>query len=964
MPAILTFLFGAAAWLCALLALVPLLRNRTEPVQVAAEYLAIPIRPNLAYAAFLGLIAASLRRRTRASWWIVVLLYFGPAAVGSLIAGLTEPPVLISAAILLSLLGLTLAAHGQFRAHVERGNGWRALATLVLGLTLASGLAWLLVWAFPGSLEAAADQATWAVNHVLGGLGSAAALAIPGRPPPIVTFLCGLFGAVAFLAAVWVLFRPTRRHGYLTGGQEHDLRTLLAGAGERDSLGYFATRRDKTAIFSDSGKAAVTYRVVFGTSLASGDPIGDPEAWPPAIAAWLAEARQFAWTPAVLGASEEGALAYQRAGLDALQLGDEAIVETSEFSLDGRAMRPVRQAVNRLAKAGYRTRIRRHRELDPAELARVAARADTWRDTEDERGFSMALGRLGDPADGDCMLVEAIDAAGDLRALLSFVPWGSRGLSLDLMRRDRAADNGLVELMVTDLLAAGGRLAVERISLNFAMFREVFEEGGRIGAGPFIRLSRSLLLVLSHWWQLESLYRSNAKYRPTWEPRLVCFRNTRDLPRISVAMGIAEGFLSVPKVDALFRRGRARAIAPMPARPVTEQPAVPARPVTEQPAVPAPPSPVEAPAAPARTAQPAPYPDLPEPVRARWLRLDQAREAGVDPYPAGVARTGSIAMIRNRHPALPPDTRTGDQVAVAGRVIVSRGSGRFRFATVQDGTGRIQLMLSEETAGAEAYARWASDVDPGDLVSATGELVTSRRGEVSVAVTAWTFAAKCLRPWPEGHPAKLADPAALALVHERGRVVALVRRFLADQDFIEVASPGAAGGPVAALARVMAGEERVFQLDQEAAHPAEPGGGVQLTGYQAWADEQGMLELVQDLVAYLARSGPTTVPGSGPLGRETFTLRHDVPIDGAPMVRARGDDARLARRWELVSDGATIGSGWSVLTDPVAQAGRQPGGDVLTVLEYAVPPTGGFQVHLDRLMPLLTGRTRAVAASA
>src|SRR5262249_59407792 len=118
----------------------------------------------------------------------------------------------------------------------------------------------------------------------------------------------GLLGAFAFLAAAWMLFRPRRGSELITPAQEGQVRELLAAAGERDSLGYFATRRDKAVIFSPSGKAAIAYRVVFGTSLASGDPIGDSEAWPGAIDTWLAQARQFAWTPAVLGASEEGAL--------------------------------------------------------------------------------------------------------------------------------------------------------------------------------------------------------------------------------------------------------------------------------------------------------------------------------------------------------------------------------------------------------------------------------------------------------------------------------------------------------------------------------------------------------------------------------------------------------------------------------------------------------------------------------
>jgi lysyl-tRNA synthetase class 2 len=555
-PSVLATIFVTLATACALLTLVPLLRSRTEPVQVAAEYMSIPLRPNLALAAFLALIAASLRRRTRVAWWFVLLFYLGPAFLGALGAAFVNPWFAISAVVLGAMLAVTIVARKQFTARVARGNGWRALAALVVGLTVASLLGFLLILAFPGTLTITADKIGWAVNPPRG-LG-AETLTISGRPPAIVSFLCGLFGALAFLAAAWVLFRPQRRHAYLKADQEIQIRTLLATTGERDSLGYFATRRDKTAIFSPTGKAAIAYRVVAGTSLASGDPIGDPESWPPAIDVWLAETREYAWTAAVIGASEVGAEAYARAGLDALQLGDEAVINVGDFDLDGRSMRAVRQAVHRIEKAGYRCRVRRHAEIPRQELTDVAAHTETWRNTADERGFSMALGRLGDPADGACVLVEAVDAGGELRAVLSLVPWGRRGLSLDLMRRDRDSDNGLMEFMVVNLIEQCRRLDVERISLNFAMFREVFEEGGRIGAGPIVRLTRSVLLFFSRWWQLESLYRSNAKYQPEWVPRFTCFASSRDLPRISIAMGIAEGFVPAPSFPSLLRRGRGR----------------------------------------------------------------------------------------------------------------------------------------------------------------------------------------------------------------------------------------------------------------------------------------------------------------------------------------------------------------------------------------------------------------------
>ena len=131
-------------------------------------------------------------------------------------------------------------------------------------------------------------------------------------------------------------------------------------------------------------------------SLAAGDPLGDPEAWPGAIAAWLEEARSFGWVPAVLAASERGAEAFHRAGMDALELGDEAILHVWEFSLQGRSMRGVRQAVSRCARAGLSVTCHRLADLDDETLAMLRARAEQWRDGAVERGFSMALGRFGE----------------------------------------------------------------------------------------------------------------------------------------------------------------------------------------------------------------------------------------------------------------------------------------------------------------------------------------------------------------------------------------------------------------------------------------------------------------------------------------------------------------------------------------------------------------------------------------
>jgi lysyl-tRNA synthetase class 2 len=202
-----------------------------------------------------------------------------------------------------------------------------------------------------------------------------------------------------------------------------------------------------------------------------------------------------------------------------------------------------------LVRKGYSTEVSRLADLSKDRLLELSELAEHWRDGA-ERGFSMALGRFCDPRDHDITVVVCRDAEGGAQGLLGFVPWGDKGLSLDVMRRSRTADNGVVELMVTALLARADELGVQRVSLNFAVFRAVFERGSRLGAGPVLRIWHRFLLLASKYWQIESLYRANAKYRPAWEPRFLCFVRARDLLRIATAALAAEAFIKLPRFRA------------------------------------------------------------------------------------------------------------------------------------------------------------------------------------------------------------------------------------------------------------------------------------------------------------------------------------------------------------------------------------------------------------------------------
>jgi lysyl-tRNA synthetase class 2 len=297
--------------------------------------------------------------------------------------------------------------------------------------------------------------------------------------------------------------------------------------------------------------------------------------------------------------------------------------------------------------------------------------------------------------------------------------------------------------------------------------------------------------------------------------------------------------------------------------------------------------------------------DLPEQARVRRDKLSRLRAAGVDTYPVGFPRTTLIGSLRARFPDIPPDTTTGERVGIAGRVMLNRLGGKLCFATLRDASGDLQVMLSLDRLGAEALEAWKRDVDLGDHVGVVGEVVTSRRGELSVLADRWQLTAKALRPLPDKHKGLtdvearvrqryvdlIVNPAAREMLRVRTATVRSLRESLTRRGYLEVETPmlqtvhgGANARPFVThhhaydldlflriapelyLKRlVVGGVEKVFEINRnfrnegvDATHNPE---FTMLEAYEAYGDYDSMQTLTRELVqeAAVAVFGTTVV---------------------------------------------------------------------------------------------------------
>jgi lysyl-tRNA synthetase class 2 len=476
--------------------------------------------------------------------------------------------------------------------------------------------------------------------------------------------------------------------------------------------------------------------------------------------------------------------------------------------------------------------------------------------------------------------------------------------------------------------------------------------------------------------------------------------------------------------------------------------------------------------------------DLPEQFRIRQAKRERLLAEGRDPYPVEVARTHTLAELRRAYPELAADTETGQQVGVAGRVVFARNSGKLCFATLQEGDGtQLQAMISLNGVGQSSLDAWKSDVDLGDIVLVHGQVISSRRGELSVLADSWQIISKALRPLPVAHKELneetrvrqryvdlIVRPEARSVARQRIAVVRAVRSALERRGFLEVETPmlqtipgGAAARPFVTHSNALdtelylriapelflkrclvGGFEKVFELNRnfrnEGADSTHSPEFAMLETYQAYGTYDDSAIVTRELIQEVADEaiGTRNVPlpdgttydldgewatlemypslsealgeqispetgverllalaselgleiphdrgyGHGKLVEELWehtvgetlwapTFVRDFPVETTPLTRAHRSIPGVTEKWDLYVRRFELATGYSELIDPVvqrerfaAQARAAAAGDdeamlldedFLTALEYAMPPTTGTGMGIDRLLMALTG---------
>lgn len=358
-----------------------------------------------------------------------------------------------------------------------------------------------------------------------------------------VPLAAGVMSTAALTTVAWTLFRPLGLPVLSTASAMQRLARRLVREHGTDTLSAFKLRPDLPRFVAENGTAFCSYRVSRSVLLIAGDPVGPPAALP----GLLRELKDFAGERGLrigaVGASAAFADIAQDAGLRSLYLGDEALIDTRTFSLEGRRIKKVRQAVNRIARLGYRASLHTVGDLTPKELDELDGISERWRQGAPERGFSMVMDSLRGEHVHDSVVIVARDENAVARGFLHFVPaYGRSVMSLSAMRRDRDTPNGVTEYLVVAAIESLRAAGIDELSLNFAAFARWLD-------APANRMENALghLVRLGNpFFQIESLFRFNAKFAPRWQSRYLLHQGSLFLPRTALAALLVEGQIPSP----------------------------------------------------------------------------------------------------------------------------------------------------------------------------------------------------------------------------------------------------------------------------------------------------------------------------------------------------------------------------------------------------------------------------------
>lgn len=500
-----------------------------------------------------------LIRRSRRAWQLAVGL-LGLSVVLQLLRGPDYPGAILTCLVALALL----ARRDDFRFGGDPEARPSALLRLAgaLAFAFAFGVTALWIHRTAAGLPFTFPMAVMDTARAVGG----------GRPADVDLLSRGFREwfplsviSIVAIGAIWavvVWLRPWRQRLFTDAGRFAQAAGIVREWGA-DSLAPFTLRADKEWFIT--GRTLVAYRVIRGIALVSGDPVGPPEETGAALDSFLAHAREHGWHTAVMGASERLLDTYRERGLHPVYHGDEAVIDVTGFSLEGRPMRAVRQAVHRVERQGFRSEVVRAGDVSPVLRAELTAVEQSWLRGGVRKGFTMELDSLFRLGGEDALFVIGRGGDGRVNGFLHLAVCGaSRSLSLSTMPRWRDTPNGFTSWLITQTVGWARCHGFAQLSLNFSPFAGLLTSEADLPAAARLRRRALLRLKGVLALQLDNLHQFNSQFGPEWQSRYVILQAWADLPRVAVAAMAAEGYL--PHAGLIRGRGWARPPEPAAAR--------------------------------------------------------------------------------------------------------------------------------------------------------------------------------------------------------------------------------------------------------------------------------------------------------------------------------------------------------------------------------------------------------------